>query len=871
MADQPHQPQPHEGQGQGQIQPQPQETPSADTPSQQEQQQKLEEEEERQQQEQQQQHQQQHHQSHENHQNQHQPTPLTKQEPDARPATPTTTDGPTSLSAHGDSTTPVSAAVAAAIATATYPSPIPQHQTLPPTETPAHQAHHLQDHPQDHHQDHHHQQSIHSTSQVHLYATNGLQVLQAATDAAQALQNVQQHFAVTSPHPPPQQQQFGPTPQQPGPMPVSHSTPNASPMAGLVYAPIIPAGGDTTRDQSANPKLTRLRRACDMCSQRKVKCDESGPPCKPCQDLQVDCTFNRALKRRGPPNKHAQAARAAQRPRLGPGPGPGGQTYSYSPGGGAGSTTTTTTTSPHNAAQTLVSIAEGPAPRHDAEAIAPMPVLELLDRTNPEFLSLLASMIGVLVASFPRSARQHLKSQHSTHLFPRAIVMIEKCREIALDTRGARWAAKQPKTLDDAATSYFLGLAAGYTLNVNLYRYFTAECLTLIRELGFHRPRNPGELPTFGGHDTNPTDPLPFHHIKDQIGKRIFWCLLLGVRSFSQLGVSHAELVIPPSTPSLPYPALPENVDDRWIMANEIQFSENNTVTILTGFRFAVEIYTTMNAIVSVELVYGMSTLPWPDQRAMLRDALIAAKDILDRLPPELQLNPNHDPSNAFAGGFDSFDSGGDFQYVPPAYPGHQPANDVRNVIKGNTQRRRQLQYEIQKANIFVSQLATRSYFVELYFNLRDMHLADANKTVPDESTEEGRAAKEAEEAEAERVFELMTAERELIVQNLLHVLGAISQRNLEPNGGSLINKIRQVASTLLNDAPERKGPLAIKSEGALGRLIDVLVKLEGTGHGNLGEQSMTQQDEEEELRLWASLRDYQQQFAAIGGYAGNL
>ncbi|KAI8241021.1 putative transcriptional regulatory protein TBS1 [Colletotrichum sp. SAR 10_96] len=767
------------------------------------------------------------------------------------------------------------------------------------------------------------------------FVPNGLQVLQAASDAAAAaaLQNVQQHLssavavadgeqqdqqavdqqlsmtAGSDHHQQVQQQQQQQQPQTPSqthppqlqqtPQTVTTTAPGPSPSPiaadaslgtvpqGAVpgfpgFAPMPPLPGSMPalpRDPTVNPKLTRLRRACDMCSQRKVKCDEAGPPCRPCRELNVDCTFNRELKRRGPPNKHAEAARAARRQRLEP----GSTIPAYGPAN--------PTPSPHNAAQALVSIAEGPA-RLDAEAIAPMPILELLvddfftyihplapfpheptfrhsfanreDRTNPEFLGLLASMIGALVASFPRSARQHLKTQHSTHLFPRAIVMIEKCRDIALDTRGARWAVKQPKTLDDAATSYFLGLAAGYTFEVNRFRYFTSECLALIRELGFHRPKHPGELPTFGNDNCSP-DPLPFHHIKDQIGKRIFWCLLLGVRSFSQLGASHADLVIAPSTPGLPYPALPENVDDLYIMANEIVFPSEDTVTLLTGYRFAIEIYTTMNAIVSVELVYGMNTLPWSDQRPILRDALVAAKEIIDRLPTELQLSASHDQSS----GFGALDDA-DLQYVPPAYPNSQPPNDVRNVIKNQPQRRRQLQYEIQKANIYISQLATRSFYVELYFNLRDVHLADPNKETQNVESAEEKAAKEAEDS---AVFELMTAERELIVQNLLHVLGSISQRNLEPNGGSLINKIRQVASTLLNDAPERKGPVAMNSEEALMRLIDVLLKLEGTGPSgsNMAGENMTPQDEEEEMRNWAHLRDYQQRFAAHGGFAGNL
>ncbi|KAK1687510.1 hypothetical protein BDP55DRAFT_660238 [Colletotrichum godetiae] len=793
---------------------------------------------------------------------------------------------------------------------------------------------------------------------AHAYASNGLQVLQAASDAAAAaaIQNVQHHLSTVAAAAADEQQlqqqqqhesqpieeqqqqqqeqeqlsmpsaveqdqvQHQPHHHQP-PLPPhtpsqapSHQLPphasHASTVAGAPPAPPLATDGSLgavsqsamsafphafapmppmPRDPTVNPKLTRLRRACDMCSQRKVKCDEAGPPCRPCSELNVECTFNRELKRRGPPNKHAEAARAARRQRIEPGMGGSPTTAAFTSYGAA----VTPSPSPHNAAQALVSIAEGPG-RLDAEAIAPLPILELLiddfftyihplapfpheptfrhsfanreDRTNPEFLGLLSSMIASLVSSFPRSARQHLKTQHSTHLFPRAIVMIERCRDIALDTRGPRWALKQ-KTLDDAATSYFLGLAAGYTFQVPRFRYFMSECLSLIRELGFHRPKHPNELPTFGNDNCSP-DPLPFHHIKDQIGKRIFWCLLLGVRSFSQLGASHADLVIAPSTPGLPYPALPENVDDLYIMANEIVYPPESSVTLLTGFRFAVDIYTTMNAIVSVELVYGMSTLPWSDQRSLLRDALIAAKDIIDRLPPELQLSASHEQSSGFGTLEDA-----DLQYVPPAYPSSQPPNDVRNVIKNHPQRRRQLQYEIQKANIYISQLATRSFYVELFFNLRDVHMSDPNKEEQVGDSAEEQVAKGAEDAEAARVFELMTAERELIVQNLLHVLGSISQRNLEPNGGSLINKVRQVASTLLNDAPERKGPVAMKSEEALVKLIDVLLKLEGTGPSgsNMAGENMTPQDEEEEMRNWAHLRDYQQRFAAHGGFAGNI
>ena len=276
-----------------------------------------------------------------------------------------------------------------------------------------------------------------------------------------------------------------------------------------------------------------------------------------------------------------------------------------------------------------------------------------------------------------------------------------------------------------------------------------------------------------------------------------------------------------------------------------------------------------MNGVVSLELAYGISTLPWSDQRILVRDGLLAAKSIIDSLPPELQLSSQAEEADPLAG-LDELA----VQYVPPVWPNAQPPNDLRNVIKTQPGRRRQLQYEIQKGNIHVSQLATRSYFVELYFNLRDVYLNEqhgSNNALAGLTEEE----KDAHADEDKEILALMLAERELIVQNLLTVLGSISQRNMEPNGASLIHKIRSVASTLMNDAPERKGPFAVKSEEALSQLIDVLIKLEKLGP--VGEtraqdpNQMTAEDEEDELRHWADLRDYQMRFAAHGGFTGNL
>ena len=147
-----------------------------------------------------------------------------------------------------------------------------------------------------------------------------------------------------------------------------------------------------------------------------------------------------------------------------------------------------------------------------------------------------------------------------------------------------------------------------------------------------------------------------------------------------------------------------------------------------------------------------------------------------------------------------------------------------------------------------------RSYFVERYLNLRDAHRTEVNEDVKDE------------------IDQIVQDERELIVQNLLTVLSSITQRNMEPNGASLVNKIRQVASTLLNDAPERKGPVAAQAEETLSKFVEILIALEksGTMSTSSAHGTMTPQDEEEELRNWASLREHQLEFVANGGFLGN-
>ena len=113
------------------------------------------------------------------------------------------------------------------------------------------------------------------------------------------------------PESPPEHEHSYPDPRQ------LHTAPTHSPLQ-----PQYVTQGSISPAEAARG---RLRKACDSCSVRKVKvcvplptycwyhmtdsfqCDEGGPPCKSCAALDIPCTFERPSRRRGPPNRHAEA------------------------------------------------------------------------------------------------------------------------------------------------------------------------------------------------------------------------------------------------------------------------------------------------------------------------------------------------------------------------------------------------------------------------------------------------------------------------------------------------------------------------------------------------------------------------------------
>ncbi|QIW99764.1 hypothetical protein AMS68_005282 [Peltaster fructicola] len=641
---------------------------------------------------------------------------------------------------------------------------------------------------------------------------------------------------------------------------------------------------DSPSESAAKATAARLRKACDSCSVRKVKCDESGPPCRACAALDIPCTFARPTKRRGPPNRHAAALK---RQKLEEG-------YSGPP----------SPASPTNAAQALAALSSHTsAAQLSAESICSLDTLELLindfftyvhplcpfphepsfreawkrreDLTNKSFLALVASMIGALVASFPRKPRLHLKAQRKEKLFPNHMSLVSQCQHVCALARGPAYLEKERISVYDAATSYFLALTGVYTFRWRQGRLYFGECLTIIRVLGLHRTDEAISAQPLGGfpHLRSEEEHSDVRdNITIQIGRRIFWTMFVGVKTLQQLGAQFDELQIPPPTTTDPYPPLPLEVDDLYIFPTHIEPQPPGLLPMIAGFNANVKAFSSYNTLSTMETSWGIDhIIDWQRQKKVLKDSLAKCKNATASLPPELKVYIQ-----------------GHGHHGRSQFPSAEPARSFLslagvhddNLMDQTSEQRRHMQYEIQKANIYASSLATRSYIVQKYWNLVEAHVRLRSQQTPisrptsPHSPSIGIVAAGIDGALPQHPpptssFDMTEQEfrdeRETIVKDLLVVLGSIDQVSMEPNAESFVLKIRSIASTLLDAPDTMRGHMELQAKDYLAAFLEVLIRLE-----HVSANSETQQeDEAAELRSWANLREYQVKFDQQGGTFG--
>lgn len=282
--------------------------------------------------------------------------------------------------------------------------------------------------------------------------------------------------------------------------------------------------------------------------------------------------------------------------------------------------------------------------------------------------------------------------------------------------------------------------------------------------------------------------------ITQELGRRLFYVTLVGYQTLHQMGSSDIKVHVPPETPTDRYPPLPLELDDEFLFPTHVEPQPSDRVSQLVGFNANVRVYSSYTTLLSWEIAFGGGRIfDWEHQRKSIWDCLNKAKSALLQVPLELSLH--HPKHNSPGGSSELGEYGTIFDY----------SDDHIH------QERRAIQYEIQKANIYASQLCTRSYLVEKYWNLFETfskygepptstsldsnppHIKPEAKPHSIQTAEAAaNSPSEANtQAHTDSISSMMAEERRLVIKDLFVLLRTVNEVNMEPNGASIVRHLR--------------------------------------------------------------------------------
>ncbi|KIW02989.1 hypothetical protein, variant [Verruconis gallopava] len=341
----------------------------------------------------------------------------------------------------------------------------------------------------------------------------------------------------------------------------------------------IPSNAQQTNHDHVS-RQRRLGRACDACSRRKVKCGNEVP-CKSCVDLDIACTFVRPVKRRGPANKVAEELKRTR--------------YELTEMNQIPTTLPPESTSPYSSLDSIVPFETIHRLVYDfftyLYPIFPFPHEHLVmdnlrkrdDAQCKSFNALISSMLAAFATLFPRKVNtaigqlgQDGQSTTVKEFISRCIILCEQSRSPLMSE----------ENVNDAATSFFLGLVCYVERNYPRVELHLTEALAIVRFLGVERN---GVLA-----DGNTAD-----FVTIEISRRIYWAVDIFTRHLQQSGVI-LDIIPPRRASQLPHP--PQATDDYYIYKDCIQDKPQGQLSSLEGFNLISRIYSLQQPLVKFDL-----------------------------------------------------------------------------------------------------------------------------------------------------------------------------------------------------------------------------------------------------------------------------
>jgi len=144
----------------------------------------------------------------------------------------------------------------------------------------------------------------------------------------------------------------------------------------------------------------------------------------------------------------------------------------------------------------------------------------------------------------------------------------------------------------------------------------------------------------------------------------------------------------------------------------------------MAGFNVNVRVYLTHNPLVAMESAYGVdSHFDWERQKKVLMECYERVKHVLDDVPEPLLVWPSFNSRSPSLASNSGSNASGPVTQV-----------NFQTPLQNTPEEQRQIAYEVQKANIHVSVLSSRSWFLEKYWALcqqfpESLHAAAGNQS----------------------------------------------------------------------------------------------------------------------------------------------